>query len=114
MAGFSDHEPRSTRNRPHFAYRGDEEWWWSGKESPEKWVGVVFVPDSGRNLRVLDTGATYLVRAGFTSTPGNRFRLGKIVTLRAGEPPSIDEAFEKLCRLSELPCRLRAKFGSLA
>ncbi len=46
-----------------FAYRGDEViivW----RETSEKWVGVVFVPDDKSALRVLATGATYLVRKG--------------------------------------------------
>lgn len=46
-----------------FAYTGDEVvvvW----RESPAKWVGVVFVPDNKLTLRVLATGATYLVRSG--------------------------------------------------
>jgi 5-methyltetrahydropteroyltriglutamate--homocysteine methyltransferase len=29
----------------------------------------------------------------------------------AGEPPSIDEAFEKLCRLAEAALRLRSRFA---
>jgi 5-methyltetrahydropteroyltriglutamate--homocysteine methyltransferase len=30
----------------------------------------------------------------------------------AGEPPTIDEAYEKLCRLSEAAARLRRRFGN--
>lgn len=62
MAVLGKHAEINPEPAP-FAYRGEEVvvvW----RESPKKWVGVVFVPDSKRTLRVLATGATYLVRSG--------------------------------------------------